>query len=92
MVTSSPTTVNAFTPPQPAAIRVTSNGRGGPVPYGRIHAPLGRIKHGERIVHVVDIWEEEVYRAVPTFRRSVELRGTRSQLRFSTPSDIKSDW
>ena len=36
MVTSSPTTVNVFTPPQPAAIRVTSNGRGRPVPYGRI--------------------------------------------------------
>ena len=41
----------------------------GPVqPYPS--SPLGRIKHGEQIVHVVDIQEEEVYRAVPIFRES----------------------
>jgi GAF domain-containing protein len=51
----------------------------GPVrPYPT--APLGRIKRGERIVHVADIREEEVYRAVPTFRQSAELRGVRSQI------------
>src|SRR5580704_2508025 len=51
----------------------------GPVrPYPT--APLGRIKGGERIVHVADIREEEVYRAVPTFRQSAELRGVRSQI------------
>src|SRR6516165_3875380 len=43
----------------------------GPVPpYPS--SPLERIKHGERIVHVADIREEEVYRAVPIFRESAE--------------------
>jgi GAF domain-containing protein len=51
------------------------------------NAPLGRIKHGERIVHVADIREEEVYRAVPTFRRSAELRGTRSQITVALLKD-----
>ncbi len=51
----------------------------GPVqPYP--NSPLGRIKDGERIVHVADIQEEEVYRAVPIFRESAELRGVRSQI------------
>jgi GAF domain-containing protein/HPt (histidine-containing phosphotransfer) domain-containing protein/ActR/RegA family two-component response regulator len=51
----------------------------GPVrPYPS--TPLGRIKHGERTVHVADIREDEGYRAAPAFRESVELRGVRSQI------------
>jgi two-component system NtrC family sensor kinase len=51
----------------------------GPVrPYPS--APLGRIKQGGRTVHVAEIREEEVYRAVPMFRESAELRGVRSQI------------
>jgi GAF domain-containing protein len=51
------------------------------------NAPLGRIKYGERIVHVADIREEEVYRTVPTYRRSAELRGTRSQITVALLKD-----
>jgi GAF domain-containing protein/HAMP domain-containing protein len=58
----------------------------GPVqPYP--NAPLGRIKLGERIVHVADIREEEVYRVVPIFRESVELRGVRSQITVALLKD-----
>jgi GAF domain-containing protein len=44
------------------------------------NAPLGRVKGGERIVHAVDMQEEEVYRTVPTFREQIDLRGVRSQI------------
>jgi len=44
------------------------------------NAPLRRISRGERIVHIADMREEEVYRIVPTFREQVELRGVRSQI------------
>ena len=58
----------------------------GPIdPYP--NAPLGRIKQGERIVHVADIREEEVYRAVPIFRESVDLRGVRSQITVALLKD-----
>jgi len=58
----------------------------GPVPpYPS--SPLERIKHGERIVHVADIREEEVYRAVPIFRESAELRGVRSQIAVALVKD-----
>jgi len=58
----------------------------GPVrPYPT--TPLGRIKHGERIVHVADIREDEGYRAVPIFRESVELRGVRSQIAVALLKD-----
>jgi GAF domain-containing protein len=60
--------------------------RTGPVrPYP--NAPLARIKHGERIVHVPDIREEEVYRAVPAFRESAESRGVRSQITVALLKD-----
>ena len=44
------------------------------------NAPLGRINRGERIVHTVDMREEEVYRTVPKFREQIDLRGVRSQI------------
>jgi GAF domain-containing protein len=43
-------------------------------------APLGRISRGERIVHIADVREEDVYRTVPTFREQAEIRGVRSQI------------
>jgi adenylate cyclase len=46
----------------------------------RADAPLGRISRGERIVHIADMREEEIYQTVPTFREQVELRGVRSQI------------
>ena len=50
-------------------------------------APLGRINRGERIVHAVDMREEEVYRTVPTFREQIDLRGVRSQITFGLFKD-----
>src|SRR5262249_3419279 len=44
------------------------------------NAPLGRISRGERIVHTIDMHNEEVYRTVPTFRGQIDLRGVRSQI------------
>src|SRR5205823_2688674 len=35
---------------------------------------------GERIVHTVDMRDQEVYRTVPTFREQIDLRGVRSQI------------
>src|SRR5262249_30850293 len=49
--------------------------------------PLGRIKKGERIVHVANIREDEGYRAVPIFRESVELRGVRSAITVALLKD-----
>jgi GAF domain-containing protein len=43
-------------------------------------APLGRISLGERIVHIADLREEEVYRTFPTFREQADIRGARSQI------------
>src|SRR4029077_9561997 len=43
-------------------------------------APLGRISRGERIVHIADLREEEVYRTSPAFREQVDIRGARSQI------------
>ena len=43
-------------------------------------APLARISRGERIVHVVDVREEEVYRTVPRFRAQAGLIGSRTAL------------
>jgi signal transduction histidine kinase len=43
-------------------------------------APLGRISGGERIVHIADVREEEVYRTVPHLREQTEIRGIRSQI------------
>jgi GAF domain-containing protein/FixJ family two-component response regulator len=58
----------------------------GPVrPYPT--TPLGRIKRGERIVHVADIGEDDGYRAAPAFRESVELRGVRSQIAVALSKD-----
>jgi hypothetical protein len=53
----------------------------------RTIADLRRIKRGEPIVHVADIREEEVYRAVPTFRHSAELRGVRNQITVALLED-----
>ena len=43
-------------------------------------APLGRISRGERIVHIADLREEEVYRTSPAFREQADIRGARSQI------------
>ena len=43
-------------------------------------APLGRVSRGERIVHIADLREEEVYRTFPKFREQVDVRGARSQI------------
>src|SRR3984893_17732896 len=47
-----------------------------PAPSG----PLGRISRGERIVHIADLREEEVYRTFPAFREQADIRGARSQI------------
>jgi GAF domain-containing protein/HAMP domain-containing protein len=58
----------------------------GPVqPYPS--SPLAQIKRGQRIVHVADIREEEVYRALPIFRESADLRGVRSQITVALIKD-----
>jgi adenylate cyclase len=51
----------------------------GPIRPGA-DTPLGRMNRGERVVHTVDMREEEVYRTVPAFRAQVDLRGARSQI------------
>ena len=43
-------------------------------------APLGRISRGERIVHIADLREEEVYHTDSGFREQVDIRGARSQI------------
>jgi GAF domain-containing protein len=43
-------------------------------------APLGRISRGERIVHIADLREEEVYHSDSGFREQVDIRGARSQI------------
>jgi class 3 adenylate cyclase/putative methionine-R-sulfoxide reductase with GAF domain len=48
---------------------------------------LGRLKHGERIVHVADIRQDEGYHVVPTFRETIELRGVRSQIAVALLKD-----
>jgi GAF domain-containing protein/HAMP domain-containing protein len=58
----------------------------GPVqPYPS--SSLAQIKRGQRIVHVADIREEEVYRALPIFRESADLRGVRSQITVALIKD-----
>jgi adenylate cyclase len=51
------------------------------------NAPLGRIRRGERIVHTVDMREEEIYRTVPTFREQIDRRGVRSQINLGLFND-----
>jgi GAF domain-containing protein len=47
-----------------------------PTPSG----PLARIGCGERIVHIADVREEDVYRTVASFREQADIRGVRSQI------------
>ena len=58
----------------------------GPVRSGG-DSPLGRISRGERVVHIVDLREEEVYRRVPAWRKQVDLRGARSQITVGLVKD-----
>jgi GAF domain-containing protein len=51
----------------------------GPVQPGP-SSPLGRIGRGERIIHIADVREEEVYRTVSGFRQQADIRGVRSQI------------
>src|SRR5262249_18342144 len=51
------------------------------------NAPLGRISRGERIVHTVDMREEENYRTHPLFREQVDLRAVRSQITLGLFND-----
>jgi GAF domain-containing protein len=58
----------------------------GPVRSGP-SAPLGRISHGERIVHVTDVQEGDVYRTSPGFREQADRRGVRSQITIALLKD-----
>jgi len=58
----------------------------GPVRSGP-SAPLGRISCGERIVHVTDVQEEDVYRTSPGFREQADRRGVRSQITIALLKD-----
>src|SRR6516225_11172249 len=58
----------------------------GPVRSGP-SAPLGRISHGERIVHVTDVQEEDVYHTSPGFREQADRRGVRSQITIALLKD-----
>ena len=51
------------------------------------NAPLGRISRGERIVHVADIREADVYRTDPRFREQAEVSGVRSQVTVALVKD-----
>jgi PAS domain S-box-containing protein len=58
----------------------------GPVqPYPS--SSLAQIKRGQQIVHVADIREEEVYRALPKFREQADLRGVRSEIAVALIKD-----
>jgi GAF domain-containing protein len=48
---------------------------------------LAQIKRGQQIVHVADIREEEVYRALPIFREQADLRGVRSEIAVALIKD-----
>jgi GAF domain-containing protein len=48
---------------------------------------LAQIKRGQPIVHVADIREEEVYRALPSFREQADLRGVRSEIAVALTKD-----
>jgi GAF domain-containing protein len=58
----------------------------GPVRSGP-SAPLGRISRGERIVHVTDVREEDVYHTSPGFREQADRRGVRSQITIALLKD-----
>jgi two-component system, NtrC family, sensor kinase len=58
----------------------------GPVqPYPS--SSLAQIKRGQQIVHVADIREEEVYRALPKFREQADMRGVRSEIAVALIKD-----
>jgi class 3 adenylate cyclase len=75
----------------PAAIRsgplyVEWTSQIGPIlPYSS--TPLGQITRGERIVHTVDVQEEDFYRTAPNFRQSVDIRRVRSQIAVALLKD-----
>jgi GAF domain-containing protein/DNA-binding response OmpR family regulator len=50
-------------------------------------APLGRISQGERIVHVTDVQEEDIYHTSPGFREQADRRGVRSQITIALLKD-----
>jgi GAF domain-containing protein len=77
-----------FTPPQPAVIGATSNGRGRPVCTAISKRSVGanQARRADRPCWTI-FREEEVYRAVPTFRHSAELRGVRSQITVALLKD-----
>jgi GAF domain-containing protein/ActR/RegA family two-component response regulator/HPt (histidine-containing phosphotransfer) domain-containing protein len=50
-------------------------------------APLGRISRGERIVHIADLREEEVYHTDAGFREQVDIRDARSQVTVGLLTD-----
>jgi GAF domain-containing protein/anti-sigma regulatory factor (Ser/Thr protein kinase) len=58
----------------------------GPVqPYPS--SSLAQIKRGQQMVHVADIREEEVYRALPIFREQADLRDVRSEITVALIKD-----
>src|SRR5215472_17133065 len=58
----------------------------GPIRSGP-SAPLGRISRGERIAHVTDVQEEDVYHTSPGFREQADRRGARSQITIALLKD-----
>ena len=51
------------------------------------NAPLGRIRRGEPLVHIVDLREEDVFRTVPEIRQMAEMSGGRSILAVALRRD-----
>jgi GAF domain-containing protein len=49
--------------------------------------PLGRISRGERLVHLVDVIEDEAFRTDAAFRQMAEISGVRSVLAVALRRD-----
>jgi len=88
MDTSSPMMETAFTPPQSTATRAWSNGTGSSVPFQpAANTGLERIRRGERLVHIPDVREVDVFRTVPGPRQAAEIGGFRSALTVALRRD-----
>src|SRR6516225_9200975 len=51
------------------------------------NAPLGRMIHGERVVHVVDVRKDAAFRTASRFREQAEIAGIRSVLGVALQKD-----
>src|SRR5215467_10563569 len=51
------------------------------------NTPLGRIRHGEPLVHIADLREEDVFRTVPEIRQMAEISRGRSVLAVALRRD-----